>query len=125
MEGYTKQIKTEREILGGFMLNRIEALSRVIGIDKSEIHTRISVEVENKGNEDEFFVQRKEGNVYYDVLLESEIPARVRDLLSDCFSEEELIEAYGTSVIEEIDADINIYLELVEQIEDYYIYRAI
>lgn len=107
------------------MLNRIEVLSHILGIEQSEILTDISVSVENKGNEDEFYVQKKEGNVYYNVLLESEIPSRVRDILSDCFSEDSLIEMYGTSDVEEIDADIDIYLEFVEQIEDYYIYTPL
>lgn len=103
-------------------MNRLEALAEVLKVSHSEIKTRISGVT--AGEEDEFYLKQEGEDVYYDVLLEEEFADRLVSLLECCYTEDELEEAYGTRNAEDANADINTYLRLVGQVENYFIYTA-
>ena len=103
-------------------MNRLEALAEVLKVNPSEIKTRITGVT--AGEEAEFYVKQEGENVFYDVLLEDEFTVRIASLLECCYTEDDLEEAYGTRNAEDANADINTYLRLVGQVENYFIYTA-
>lgn len=108
---------------------RLQVLSEVLSIPAGQIFTRNSLLSGEpvEANSSEFVVKNEGQEVYYDVLKDDELDARVEDLINDCYSEEEIVDTYGLDEEGNPDlstADINTYLVLVAEKDDYYVYTA-
>lgn len=108
------------------MKTRLEVLAEVLGVPKEQISTRNHHESTGE-NGNEFIVKEGQEDVYYNVLREDELDARVEELITDCYSEKEIEETYGLT--EEgtpnfSTADLETYMELVGEVEGYFIYTS-
>lgn len=105
---------------------RLDVLVKTLGISKEAVSTRSSQAGQAVDpNANEFIVKEGKAEVYYNVLKADELDDRVQELINDLYSEEEIAETYGLDENGEPDlssADINTYMELVEEIEAYFIY---
>lgn len=111
-------------------MTRLDALIKALEISKENVSTRN--QLNGKGavdhNASEFFVNLGFSESCYEVLKEgNEIELRLEDLLYESYGEEELAGFYGADENGEVDlssADIDTYLERIQTIGEYTIFKS-